>query len=82
MDAVPHEVEGGHEEEEARRHATEVVHVLNRVHAEAAEGLDVRVPVVQTVHVLVQHADMNETVCEVEVEVAPYGNCQRPPHSP
>ena len=41
--------------------------MFDRVHAQPAERLDVRVAVVQRVHVLVQGADVNESMREIEV---------------
>ena len=56
--AVPEEGEGRAEEDEAWQHASVVEEVLDRVHAEAREGLDVRVAMVQRVHEAVEHATM------------------------
>ena len=53
MHTIPEEGEGGGEEEEGGPDAAEVVEVLDGVHAEPGEGLDVRVAVVQGVDVLV-----------------------------
>lgn len=50
---MPHRVEGRHFEDQRRPDAAVVVQMLDWVHAQAGEGLDVRVAVVQRVHVLV-----------------------------
>ena len=50
VDAVPEEGEGRGEAEQRGQDARKVVEVLDGVHAEAGEGLDVRVAVVQRVH--------------------------------
>ena len=44
-----------------------VVEMLDGMHAEAGEGLDVRVPVVERVHVLVQR--LRGDTIEVETEI-------------
>ena len=43
---VPHEGEGGGEDEEAGPEAAVVVEMLHRVHAQPSERLNIRVPVV------------------------------------
>lgn len=50
---MPHRVEGRHFEDQRRPDAAVVVQMLDWVHAQAGEGLDVGVAVVQRVHVLV-----------------------------
>jgi len=52
------------------------------VHAEPGEGLDVGVAVVERVHVLVQGADVDEAVREVEVDGAVERDGQREAHRP
>lgn len=52
---------------------TVVVEVLDRVHAEAGEGLDVRVPVVERVDLLVERLEVEEPVRKVEVDAVDEG---------
>ena len=67
---VIHESEGCGVDEEAGAQAAEVVEVLDGVHAQAREGLDVGVAVVEGVDVLVESLDVDEPVGKVEVELA------------
>ena len=71
---VIHESEGRGVDEEGRTEAAEVVEVLERMHAEAGEGFDVRVAVVEAVDVLVEGGDVDEPVGEVEVELPVEGD--------
>ena len=56
-----HESEGRGVEEEGGSEAAEVVEVLQRVHAQSGEGLDVSVPVVEAVDVLVHGRDVDKS---------------------
>ena len=76
--AHPHHDERRRVDEQRRPGAAKVKQVLNRVHAETRERLDVRVPVVERVHVLVEHTVVQESVCKVEVEIS----VQRHKHGP
>mmetsp|Transcript_2486 Transcript_2486/g.3636 ORF Transcript_2486/g.3636 Transcript_2486/m.3636 type:complete len:97 (+) Transcript_2486:649-939(+) len=49
----------------------EVVKVLDGVHREPAEGVRIRVAMVETVHILVERADVDEFVGEMEMYVSP-----------
>ena len=62
VNPVPHESKGGGKDEEGGAHAAVVVEVLDRVHAQPRERLDVRVTVVEGVHVFVQSLDADEPV--------------------
>ena len=57
VNPVPHESKGGGKDEEGGADAAVVVEVLDGVHAESGEGLDVGVAVVQRVDVLVHGLD-------------------------
>ena len=61
VDAVPHEGEGGGVDQEGGAQAAEVVEVLQGVHTEPREGLNVRVAVVQAVDVFVESRDVDES---------------------
>ena len=67
VDAVPHEGEGGGVDQEGGAQATEVVEVLQGMHAETREGFNVRVAVVQTVDVFVQSWDVDESARFVSI---------------
>lgn len=54
VDAIPHHHERAGVNVKGRSHAREVVQVLDWVHTKPGKRLDVRVPVVQTVNILVQ----------------------------
>ena len=56
-----HESEGRGVEEEGGSEAAEVVEVLQGVHAQSGEGLDVSVPVVEAVDVLVHGRDVDKS---------------------
>ena len=62
MDPVPHEGKGSGEEEEGGANAAVVVEMLNGVHAQPSERLNVRVAMVQRVDVLVESLDVDEPV--------------------
>ena len=70
MYSVPHEGEGRRKHYKRRPQTTEVVEMLDRVHAESSERFDVGVPVMDSVDVFVQGLDMDEPVGKVEVELA------------
>ena len=74
MDAVPHEGEWRGEDKEGWTHARVVVEVLDGVHAQPSERLDVGVAVVEGVDVLVERLDVDEPVGEVEVELSVEGH--------
>ena len=56
-----HEGEWSCVEEEGGSEAAEVVEVLQGVHAQSGEGLDVSVPVVKAVDVLVHGRDVDKS---------------------
>ena len=60
VNPVPHESKGGGKDEEGGTDAAVVVEVLDRMHAQPRERLDVRVTVVERVHVFVQSLDADE----------------------
>ena len=60
MDPVPHEGERSGVDQEGGAQAAEVVEVLQGVHTEPREGLNVRVAVVQAVDVFVERRDVDE----------------------
>ena len=74
VDPVPHEGKGSGKEEEGGSDAAVVVEMLNGVHAQPSERLNVRVAVVERVDVLVQSLDVDEAVGKVEMELAVEGN--------
>ena len=80
MHAVPEVVEGVHPEPERGDDAGEVVEVLDRVHREAGEGLDVDVPMVQRVHEFVNNLHVDQAVGEVEVHAAEDRDGDDPAH--
>lgn len=47
--------------------------MLDGVHGEAGEGLDIRVPVVQSVNMHIKWPKVDESVGEIEVNVSPQG---------
>ena len=74
VDPVPHEGKGSGEEEEGGANAAVVVEMLNGVHAQPSERLNVRVAMVERVDVLVESLDVDEPVGKVEMELAVEGN--------
>mmetsp|Transcript_114572 Transcript_114572/g.365354 ORF Transcript_114572/g.365354 Transcript_114572/m.365354 type:complete len:391 (+) Transcript_114572:679-1851(+) len=69
--AHPHERKGRGLQIQDGTGAGKVEQVLDGVHAEAREGLDVGVPVVEAVHIPVEELDVQEAVRKVEVQVPP-----------
>ena len=74
VDPVPHEGKGSGEEEEGGANAAVVVEMLNGVHAQPSERLNVRVAMVERVDVLVESLDVDEPVGKVEMELTVEGN--------
>ena len=62
VDTIPHESKGCCKDEEGGPDTAVVVEVLDGVHAQPRERLDVRVTVVEGVHVFVQSLDADEPV--------------------
>ena len=60
VNPVPHESKGRGKDEEGWADAAVVVEVLDGVHAQPRERLDVRVTVVEGVHIFVQSLDADE----------------------
>ena len=69
MDSIPHEGKRRGEDQKRRADTAVVVEMLDRVHAEAREGFDVSVTVVERVNILVQGLDMNKPVGKVKVKL-------------
>ena len=74
VNPVPHESKGGGKDEEGGADAAVVVEMLNGVHAQPSERLDVRVAMVERVDVLVESLDVDEPVGKVEVKLSVEGN--------
>lgn len=78
VDSVPQESEGRSETVQCGGNGSEVVQVLDWMHAETREGFNIRVSVVHTVNVLVQAFDVHQSMGEVEVQVAKERNKEEP----
>ena len=71
---IPQEGKRGCEKYEGGPYATEVVEVLDGVHAESGKWLNVGVAVVQGMDVLVHRLDVDEAMSKVKVELTVEGH--------
>ena len=74
MNSVPQKLERRHSKDERRDKTAEVVQMLDRMHAETCEGLDVDVAMVEGVDVAVEERYVEQTMRPVEMEGSPQRN--------
>lgn len=74
VDSIPHEHKRRGKHEKRWCNAGVVVQMFDGMHAQAREGLNIRVTVVQRVNVFIECLDVNKAVSEIEVQLSPNGD--------
>ena len=69
MNCIPHEGKGRSKDKKRRTHTAVIIEMLNRVHAEARERLDISVAMVEGMNIFVKSFDMDESVGKIKVKL-------------